>query len=54
MNTVACLTVAMSAVSAALGNRPQFVFPDDMTWLWWPVAIVWMLFALNNFVREES
>lgn len=44
---IASLNVAMDCVLNAMGPEQQSLFANDMAWLWWPGAFLWLGFAIG-------
>lgn len=49
---LACFIVALECAENALGH--QTIFGSGYEWLWWPVAVAWLLNALAVWMHGAA
>jgi hypothetical protein len=46
VGALACLSVALNCAGKGAGYNEQVMFSQSMLWMWWPIAVVWFLYAI--------
>lgn len=51
MGAVACFIVALDCAQQAVSDTPR-IFTASAQWIWWVVALVWILSSVRVMWRE--